>query len=139
MKRILLSSVIFLAINSSLGARADTYGCTVMLCTASGAVPWQSAPACAPSVSRALSGLSAGISWPTCPEAGAYSNSTQIRQEIINAGDSPAFNAQVQPHPIWSEPKVFSRASDRRFSPLCKTHNNLMPGFVLIIWRLFLT
>jgi len=88
MKRILLSFVIFFAINHSLGARADTYGCTVMLCTASGAVPWQSVPACVPPVSQALSGLDAGISWPTCPEAGAYGNSAQIWQEIINAGGS---------------------------------------------------
>jgi hypothetical protein len=44
-----------------LGARADTFGCTVMLCTASGAVPLQSVPACALPVSQALAGLDAGI------------------------------------------------------------------------------
>lgn len=85
MKRIFLSAAMFVVINHSLGARADTYGCTVMLCTASGAVPWQSVPACVPPVSQAQVGLDVGIPWPTCPEAGAESNSAQIWQEIVHA------------------------------------------------------
>jgi hypothetical protein len=56
MKRILLSSVIFFAINHSLGARTDAFGCTAMVCTASSAVPLQSVAASAAPVSQALSG-----------------------------------------------------------------------------------
>ncbi len=84
-KQIFLLALIFFAVNVSQGARADTYGCTVMLCTASGAVPWQSVPACVPPVSQALAGLDVGIPWPTCPEAGAQNDGAHLQQEILNA------------------------------------------------------
>ena len=84
-KGIFFSALIFSAVTISQVAHADTYGCTVMLCTASGAVPWQSVPACVPPVSEALAGLDIGLPWPTCPEAGASNNSAQIWQEILNA------------------------------------------------------
>ena len=84
-KKISFPVLIFSVVTISQGARADTYGCTVMLCTASGAVPWQSVSACVPPVSEALAGLDIGLPWPTCPEADASNNSAQIWQEIVNA------------------------------------------------------
>jgi len=50
-------------------AKADNYGCAVLLCTAPGAGDWRKIAECVGPVSTALAQASVGVPWPTCPEA----------------------------------------------------------------------
>ncbi|MDE2579081.1 MAG: hypothetical protein KGL46_09770 [Hyphomicrobiales bacterium] len=58
-------------------AKADTYGCTVLLCTAPGAGDWTKIPACAGPVSTALAQAYLGVPWPQCPEAAVSAATSQ--------------------------------------------------------------
>jgi len=58
-------------------ARAETYGCTVLLCTAPGAGDWRTIPACVAPVSTAIVQAYYGIPWPQCPEAAVSAAASQ--------------------------------------------------------------
>ena len=49
-------------------ARADTFGCTVLLCMLS-PQGWASVPYCVPPVQKAFSLVASRRPWPQCPEA----------------------------------------------------------------------
>ncbi len=57
-----------LAALSSTPARADTFGCTVLLCMLN-PQGWASVPYCVPPVQKALSLAASRRPWPQCPEA----------------------------------------------------------------------
>lgn len=68
------AALVFLVLATLVPSRAtaDNYGCTVFLCTAPGAPPWQTIPECVGPVSTAIALASQGVPWPTCPETAAY-------------------------------------------------------------------
>ena len=53
---------------SSAPARADTFGCTVLLCILN-PQGWASVPYCVPPVQKAFALVASRRPWPQCPEA----------------------------------------------------------------------
>lgn len=51
-------------------AQASEFGCTVLLCAASQNPSWHGVPSCVPPMTKLISMLNHGASWPTCPEGG---------------------------------------------------------------------
>lgn len=77
MLRGMLSGVFVLALaaglsfNDTTDAKADQWGCEVLLCAASSEPSWRAISACHPPMNRLISAMrQPGFSWPTCPEAG---------------------------------------------------------------------
>ena len=53
---------------SATPARADTFGCTVLLCVQN-PQGWASVPYCVPPVQKAFALVASRRPWPQCPEA----------------------------------------------------------------------
>ncbi len=72
----------FAGLTLSSPVAADTFGCTVLLCTSPGAPPWQSIPECVQPVTTAYWMADHGMGWPQCPEAAGSQSSigTPVRR-----------------------------------------------------------
>lgn len=61
-----------MACTAQLPARANEWGCEVLLCAASDNPAWQAVATCRPPMERLIAAMKEpGFSWPTCPEGGA--------------------------------------------------------------------
>lgn len=55
---------------SAAPSQASEFGCKVLLCAASQNPSWRGVPYCVPPMTKLISMLKRGKSWPTCPEGG---------------------------------------------------------------------
>lgn len=83
-----LIAALFLALLASSPARADTWGCEVLLCMANPAGP-MAAAACVPPIKKLWKVLAKGGSWPDCPEANNVQTNTTVTRKPALYGWCP--------------------------------------------------
>ena len=87
---------VLFAVFTMNSARADTFGCTVMLCVANPA-GWASVGACIPPVTQALRRVARGGSWPSCPEGGQVGGLNAQPYQNCPSGLAP-YSVQTTSH-----------------------------------------
>ncbi|TQI65241.1 hypothetical protein FHT98_5111 [Bosea sp. AK1] len=83
----LAAVLLTLAALSPAAARADTFGCTVLLCMLN-PQGWASVPHCVPPVQAAFAIVAKGRPWPQCPEANISAQPDTASESIDISGQS---------------------------------------------------